>query len=54
MAYSVGVERRVQKQIARLSTRMQDRVEAVLKALTDNPVHRDVESSKVMKASVFE
>jgi mRNA-degrading endonuclease RelE of RelBE toxin-antitoxin system len=33
MAYSVGVERRAQKQIARLSSEMQNRVEAALQAL---------------------
>jgi mRNA-degrading endonuclease RelE of RelBE toxin-antitoxin system len=33
MAYSVGVERRAQKQIARLSSEMQDRVEAALQVL---------------------
>ncbi|CAN5273501.1 type II toxin-antitoxin system RelE/ParE family toxin [soil metagenome] len=37
MAYLVGVERRAQKQIARLSTEMQDRVEAALQALTEEP-----------------
>ncbi len=37
MAYSVGVERRAQKQIARLSTVMRDRVEAALRALADDP-----------------
>ena len=37
MAYSVGVERRAQKQIARLSTETQDRVEAALQALTEEP-----------------
>jgi mRNA interferase RelE/StbE len=37
MAYSVGVERRAQKQIARHSTEMQDRVEAALQTLTDEP-----------------
>jgi mRNA interferase RelE/StbE len=37
MAYSVGVERRAQKQIARLSTEMQDRVEAALQTLTEEP-----------------
>ena len=37
MAYSVGVERRAQKQIARLSTEMQDRVEAALQALAEEP-----------------
>ena len=37
MAYSVGVERRAQKQIARLSTVMQDRVETALQALAEEP-----------------
>jgi mRNA interferase RelE/StbE len=37
MAYSVGVERRAQKQIARLSTEMQDRVGAALQTLTEEP-----------------
>jgi len=37
MTYSVGVERRAQKQIARLSTEMQDRVEAALQTLTEEP-----------------
>ena len=37
MAYSVGVERRAQKQIARLSAEMQDRVEAALRALAEEP-----------------
>jgi mRNA interferase RelE/StbE len=35
MAYPVGVERRTQKQVARLSTEMQDRVEAALRALAE-------------------
>ena len=35
MPYSVGVERRAQ--IARLSTEMQDRVEAALHALAEEP-----------------
>jgi mRNA interferase RelE/StbE len=37
MAYSVGVERRAQKQIARLSRVMQDRVETALQALAEEP-----------------
>jgi mRNA interferase RelE/StbE len=37
MAYPVGVERRAQKVIARLSTEMQDRVEAALQALAEEP-----------------
>ena len=41
MAYSVGVERRAQKRIARLSTEMQDRVEAVLQALTIDDDQRE-------------
>lgn len=42
MAYSVGVERRTQKRIARLSTEMQDRVEAVLQALTIDDDQREI------------
>ena len=37
MAYSVGVERKAQKQIARLSSEMQDRIEAALGALAYDP-----------------
>ena len=37
MAYAVGVERRAQKQIARLSAEMQDRVEAALRTLAKEP-----------------
>ena len=37
MAYSVGVERRAQKQIARLMPAMRDRVESALRSLADEP-----------------
>ena len=37
MAYSVGVERRAQKQIARLIPAMRDRVEAALRFLANDP-----------------
>jgi mRNA interferase RelE/StbE len=37
MGYSVSVERRAQKQIARLSSEAQDRVESYLGALADDP-----------------
>jgi len=37
MICSVGVERRARNHIARLSTEMQDRVEAALQALTEEP-----------------
>lgn len=37
MGYSVSVERRAQKQIARLSSEAQDRVESYLRALADDP-----------------
>jgi len=41
MAYSVGVQRRAQKQIARLSATTQDRIENVLQALADDPRPRN-------------
>ena len=37
MAYSVGVQRRAQKQIARLPATTQDRIEDVLRALANDP-----------------
>lgn len=37
MTYSVGVERRAQKQIARLETRIRNRVEAALVSLAEDP-----------------
>ena len=42
MAYSVGVERRTQKRIARLFTEMQERVESVLQALTIDDDQREI------------
>jgi mRNA interferase RelE/StbE len=41
MAYSVGVQRRAQKQIARLSATTQDRIENALQALADDPRPRN-------------
>ena len=41
MAYSVGVQRRAQKQIARLSATTQDRIENTLQALADDPRPRN-------------
>ncbi len=37
MSYSVLVQRRAQKQIARFPTTVQDRIESSLQALADNP-----------------
>lgn len=37
MAYSVGVERKAQKQIAQLTTETQNRVEVALGTLADDP-----------------
>jgi mRNA interferase RelE/StbE len=37
MAYSVGVERKAQKQIARLPATTQDRIEDALQALANDP-----------------
>ena len=37
MAYSVGLERRAQKQIARLAPVMQNRVESALRSLSEDP-----------------
>ncbi len=41
MAYSVGVQRRTQKQIARLSSITQDRIENTLQARADDPRPRN-------------
>ena len=41
MAYSVGVQRRAQKQIARLPATTQDRIEDVLRALANDPRPQD-------------
>jgi hypothetical protein len=41
MAYSVGVQRRAQKQIARLPATTQDRTENALQALADDPRPRN-------------
>jgi mRNA interferase RelE/StbE len=37
MVYTVGVQRRAQKQIARLPAPTQDRIENALRALADDP-----------------
>jgi hypothetical protein len=51
MAYSVGVERRAQKQIARLSTGMQDRVEAPLSEPSPRiPVREGAVGSRTARA----
>ena len=44
MGYSSDVERRTQEQIARLSTRAQNRLESSLKALADDPRRRGIKS----------